>query len=74
MPYALLEKTYDSLTEEQQLAVYNLAVTYMNMNEKNKEQKNSKQNEAINKLFALADSMHLNSNGQVWTREELYER
>lgn len=74
MPYALLEKTYDSLTEEQQLVVYNLAVTFMNMNEKDKEQKSSKGKKAINELFALSDSMHLTSNGHNWTREELYER
>ena len=37
-------------------------------------QKTSKEQEAINKLAELADSMHLNSNGCSWTREELYER
>ena len=74
MPYALLEKTYDSLTEEQQLIVYNLAVTLMNMNQKEEKTKLSKEKEALDKLFALADSMHLTSNGQRWTREELYER
>lgn len=31
--------------------------------------KNASQN-----FFALADRFHLSSNGQKWTREELYER
>lgn len=46
----------------------------MNMNQKEEKPKLPKEKEALNKLFALADSMHLTSNGQRWTREELYER
>ena len=30
--------------------------------------------QAYTKLLALNDELHLNSNGQKWTREELYER
>ena len=39
-----------------------------------REPKISKEKEAIMKLEALADSMHLTSNPRGWTREELYER
>ena len=34
----------------------------------------SKEQKAINSLFARADSLHLCSDGTKWTREELYER
>ncbi len=29
---------------------------------------------SINRFFEIADQLHLNSNGQKWTREELHER
>lgn len=29
---------------------------------------------AVDNFFALADSLHLNSSGQKWTRDELHER
>ncbi|MCR5621914.1 MAG: hypothetical protein K6G18_08655 [Treponema sp.] len=34
MSYVVMEKAYNTLTEEQQLIVYNLTVALMNMNEK----------------------------------------
>ena len=33
-----------------------------------------KRRKTLKKLFAHADSLHLNSKGKKWTREELYER
>lgn len=41
---------------------------------KQKEVKVSQEKESITKLLDLANSLHLTSNGQSWTREELYER
>lgn len=41
---------------------------------KQKEVKVSQDKESITKLLDLANSLHLTSNGQSWTREELYER
>ena len=29
---------------------------------------------SIDRFFEIADKLHLNSNGQKWTREELHER
>lgn len=41
---------------------------------KQKEVKVSQEKESITKLLDLANSLHLTSNGQSRTREELYER
>ncbi|MBO6130796.1 MAG: hypothetical protein J6P28_02400 [Treponema sp.] len=41
---------------------------------KQKEVKVSQEKESITKLLDLANSLHLTSNGQSCTREELYER
>lgn len=41
---------------------------------KQKEVKVFQEKESITKLLDLANSLHLTSNGQSWTREELYER
>ncbi len=41
---------------------------------KQKEVKVSQEKESITNLLDLANSLHLTSNGQSWTREELYER
>ena len=41
---------------------------------KQKEVKVSQEKESITKLLDLANSLHLTSNGQSWTREELYEQ
>lgn len=41
---------------------------------KQKEVKVSQEKESITKLLDLANSLHLTSNRQSWTREELYER
>jgi len=41
---------------------------------KQKEVKVSQEKGSITKLLDLANSLHLTSNGQSWTREELYER
>ena len=34
----------------------------------------SKEREAIDAIFARADALHLSTNGEKWTREELYDR
>ena len=39
-----------------------------------KEEKLTKEQKILQKLFAHADSLHLSSNGEKWTREDLYER
>ena len=41
---------------------------------KQKEVKVSQEKESITKLLDLANSLHLTSNEQSWTREELYEQ
>ncbi len=39
-----------------------------------KEPRISKEEQALKEIFARADELHLSSNGEKWTREELYER
>ncbi|MBP5157086.1 MAG: hypothetical protein ILP18_04350 [Treponema sp.] len=38
------------------------------------EKKVSKEEAALQAIFARADAEHASSNGEKWTREELYER
>ena len=41
---------------------------------KQREKKISREEAALRAIFARADSEHASSNGEKWTREELYER
>lgn len=41
---------------------------------KQQEKKVSKEEAALQAIFARADAEHASSNGEKWTREELYER
>lgn len=62
--------TYDEVISAISLLLERLKKPFI----KEEENKPSKEEEALNAIFARADALHLNSNGKKWTREELYER
>ena len=65
----------DSMTYDEVLAAISLLLERLKKPfTKEEKGKSSKEEEALNAIFARADALHLNSNGEKWTREELYER
>ena len=56
------------LTEEDTVFIVRIME---NLNDK---ERSSVKESAVDSFFALADSLHLNSNGKKWARDELYDR
>ena len=71
---ANLSAMADSMTYEEVLAAISLFLERLKMPFEKKEKNISKEQKAFQQLLAHANSLHLNSNGCTWTREELYER
>ncbi|MBQ3798943.1 MAG: hypothetical protein II837_01495 [Treponema sp.] len=64
----------DSMTYDEVLAAISLLLERLKKPFTKEEKGKSSKEEALNAIFARADALHLNSNGEKWTREELYER
>lgn len=62
--------TYDEILSAISLFLEKLKKPFI----KEENLKISKEQEALHSIFTRADRLHLNSNGEKWTREELYER
>ena len=67
----------DSLSGEELVSAISILTEKLKklfVKDESAERKNSKALAAFHELCAHADSLHLNSNGVKWTREEMNER
>ena len=64
----------DSMSYDEVISAISLLLERLKKPFEKKEEKLTKEQKILQELFAHADSLHLSSNGEKWTREELYER
>ena len=67
-------KMTDDFDYEQTVAAISILKHKLKSEHKDKEKHISKKEKLLKEIFARADALHLSSNGEKWTREELYER
>ena len=64
----------DSFDYEDTVSAISILKNKLKSQYKNKDKHISKKEKLLKEIFARADALHLSSNGEKWTREELYER
>ena len=71
----MLQKSYlDYIKEDSDSEFSNFQIKFLNIKPDLERIIPKRKMQAFTKLLALNDELHLNSKGQKWTREELYER